>query len=314
MSRSTSSTATSIRASSTDEFVAVVTLPLHAPRTRSRPAAWRRFLARPAGVIGLLLVLLMFIGAVLADFVPFRPDEPYLNHLLEPPSATNPLGTDNLGRDQLSRTMHGGRISLTVAVVVAFVATLAGVPLGLAAGYVGGALDRVLTATMDILMAFPALLLAIAIAAALGQGLSTAIVAIAVVELPRFQRLTRGQVLALNQLEYISAARAIGARGTSIVLRHILPNAVAPIVVQLSLTASFAILAEASLSFLGLSVPPPAPAWGSMLNIGRGYLELAPWLSIFPGLAIALAVLGFNLIGDAARDALDPRLATLERR
>jgi peptide/nickel transport system permease protein/oligopeptide transport system permease protein len=222
------------------------------------------------------------------------------------------MGTDNLGRDMWTRVIHGGRISLTMGLAVGVLALITGVPLGLAGGYAGGWTDRIITGVMDTLMAFPALLLAIALAAVLGQSLWSGVAAIAVVELPRFQRVTRSQVLSVRQLEFVEAARAMGAPASRIVGRHILPNVTAPIVVQLSLSISFAILAEGALSFLGLSVPPPAPAWGFMLNVGRGYLEQAPWVALFPGLAIALAVLGFNLLGDALRDLLDPRMRSAQ--
>jgi len=204
--------------------------------------------------------------------------------------------------------LAGGRISLTIGVLVGFTAMLVGVPLGLLSGYSEGLLDRVLTGSIDIALAFPALLLAIAIAAGLGPGLSTAIIAITVVEIPRFQRLARAQTLFLRELEYVTAAKAIGASDARVMRVHLLPNALPALIVQLSLTISAAILAEAGLSFLGLSVPPPASGWGAMLNSGRGYLEQAPWLSVFPGLAIMAAVLGFNKLGDGIRDALDPRL------
>jgi peptide/nickel transport system permease protein len=224
------------------------------------------------------------------------------------PSLSMPFGADALGRDLLSRILFGAQLSLRVAVLSVGAATLVGTFLGLVAGYAGGWLDQVLMRLMDVFFSFPAILLALGIVAALGPNPSNVVLAIAVVYTPIFARVVRGPVLALKEREFVEAARALGANGGRIVGRHILPNLLSVLIVQVSIALSWAILTEAALSFLGLSAQPPAPSWGVMLNEGRQNLELAPHLAFFPGLAIMLAVLGFNLVGDGLRDVLDPRL------
>jgi peptide/nickel transport system permease protein len=218
------------------------------------------------------------------------------------------MGTDDLGRDVLSRIIYGARASLIAGVVATGIALLIGTALGIVSGYALGPTDTVISRVMDALLAFPGLILALAITAALGPSLVNAMIAIGIVGVPRFARLARAQVLSVRGNEYVEAVRALGASNTRILLRHIAPNILTPVIIQTSLSVAFAILTEASLSFLGLGVQPPTPSWGFMLNQGRDYIAQAPWLAVFPGIAIFLVVMAFNLLGDAIRDALDPRL------
>jgi len=222
------------------------------------------------------------------------------------PSAKAWLGTDRFGRDVLSRVIYGARISLYVAVVSIGLAMLIGGALGLAAGYLGGAWDNAINRVMDVFFSIPGLLLAVGIAAMRGPGVNSAVVAIVIVYTPLFARVMRGPVLAEREKEYVEAIRALGATRATVALKHVLPNVISPFVVQGTVGFSQAILIEASLSYLGLSAQPPTPSWGNMLNEGRTYLETAPWISVFPGIAIMLTVLAFNLIGDGLRDILDP--------
>jgi peptide/nickel transport system permease protein len=228
--------------------------------------------------------------------------------MVRPPDREHLLGSDELGRDILSRLVYGARVSLAVGVLSVGISLLIGVSLGLVAGYRGGWLDEVIMRLMDGLLAFPALVLALAITAALGPSLGNAMIAIGIVGIPGFARLVRGQVLSIRALEFVEAARAAGLSDRRIILRHVAPNVLAPIIVHASLRIAFAVLTEASLSFLGLGAQPPTPSWGSMLNAGREYLEMAPWLSVAPGAAIFITTLSFNFLGDGLRDALDPRL------
>jgi ABC-type dipeptide/oligopeptide/nickel transport system permease subunit len=227
--------------------------------------------------------------------------------MLAGPSPAHLLGTDDLGRDVLTRLLYGARLSLGAACLAVAIATLAGVPIGLVAGYLGGRIDDALMRVIDALQAFPALILAMAIAAALGPGLFNVMVAVGVVYTPRFARLVRGQVLALREEPFVEGARAAGASHARVLARHVLPNVVAPIVVQVSIGVAFALLAETALSFLGVGIKPPEPSWGT--DVGRGYrfMRLAPWLVFMPGTAILLTALAFNLVGDGIRDAFDPR-------
>ncbi len=258
---------------------------------------------------GTLIVLLVIVLAVFADVVaPYDPTEMKVTNGLKRPSAVHPFGTDRFGRDVLSRTIHGSRIALGVALSSIALAFVIGTVLGLVGGYVGGWPDLAIGRVMDVLFSFPTLILAIGIAAMLGPGLNNAALAIAVVYAPLFSRVARGPVIAEREKDHVVAARGLGAGGFRVAFRHILPNVLAPLIVQGSVSLAFAILTEASLSYLGLGTQPPDPSWGTMLNEGRTYLETAPWMSIFPGLAIMLAVLGFNLLGDGLRDVLDPQL------
>jgi peptide/nickel transport system permease protein len=258
---------------------------------------------------GAALVLGMILLAALADVVsPYDPTDVKMVDALKPPSLGHPFGTDRFGRDVLSRTIHGSRIALGVAVSSIALAFGVGTLLGLVGGYVGSWPDLAIGRLMDVLFSFPTLVLAIAIAAMLGPGLDNAALAIAVVYAPLFSRVARGPVIAERARDHVVAALGLGAGTLRVVFRHILPNVLAPLIVQASVSLAFAILAEASLSYLGLGTQPPDPSWGTMLNEGRTYLETAPWMSVFPGLAIMLAVLGFNLLGDGLRDVLDPQL------
>ena len=266
----------------------------------------------PLAVGGTLVLLLLVVVGVAGPWLaPSGVNDVDVDAMLRPPSGTHPFGTDELGRDVLSRVLVAARVSLQVGVVSVGIALVAGVTLGLFAGYYRGWLDSVLMRCMDVLFAFPVLLLAVAIVAVLGPGLLTAMVAIGVVYTPIFARITRAGVLAVREQVFVRAAVSIGASDLRIMRRHVLPNIAAPLIVQTSLSLAFAILSEAALSFLGLGIQPPAPAWGRMLFDGRGFVTDAWWLGVFPGAAIFLTVLAFNLVGDALRDVLDPRQLTL---
>ncbi|MBI4638493.1 MAG: ABC transporter permease [Candidatus Rokubacteria bacterium] len=257
-----------------------------------------------AGLVGAFL-LLTVLAPLLAPYDPVATD---FANVLAPPSWTHPFGTDDIGRDILSRVIHGSRISLQAGLFTVAVALTVGLPLGLAAGFLGGRVDDVIMRALEVILSFPTLVLALGITAILGPKLIHALFAIGIVFVPHFTRLLRAQVLAVKENDYVSAARALGASDARVMTLHVLPNCLAPLLVQSSFSISFAILTEAALSFLGLGTQPPTPSWGIMLSMGRGYLEQAPWLGAFPGLAIFLTVLGFNLLGDGIRDALDPRL------
>jgi peptide/nickel transport system permease protein len=261
----------------------------------------------PVALAGLALVGLYTAVALGVGFFPLRDPLQVSADRLAAPSAAFPFGTDALGRDLFSRVLFGARLSMQVAVLSVAAATVVGGVLGLVSGYVGGFVDLAIGRVMDVFFAFPAILLALGIVAALGSDPVNVIIAIAVVYTPIFMRVVRGPVLALKARDFVDAARAIGATRARIVVRHILPNLLSTLIVQVSLALSWAVLTEGALSFLGLSAQPPAPSWGVMLNEGRQYLEFATHLAIFPGLAIMVAVLGFNLLGDGLRDALDPQ-------
>lgn len=270
---------------------------------------WRRFRRNLLGVIGAVVLVVLIATAALADVIaPYDPLETDATASLEGPSRDHLLGADLLGRDTLSRLMFGARVSLQVGLITMGIATLVGVPLGLVSGYFGGWVDHVSGRVIDALMAFPALVLALALVAALGPGTRNVMIAIGIVATPGFARLVRAQTLAVREFDYVFAARALGCSHTRILFRQILPNVLAPVIVQISLGAAFAILAEAGLSFLGLGVQPPEPTWGNMLSIGFQYMNLSTSLVLFPGMAIFITVLALNFIGDGLRDALDPRL------
>jgi peptide/nickel transport system permease protein len=262
-------------------------------------------LAFMGAVIILLLILLAWVGPALS---PHDPIDINMQARLEPPSLEHPFGTDDFGRDVLSRVLSGAWVSLQVGIIAVSISMVVGVLLGAISGYYGGWLDEVTMRLMDVLFAFPAILLAIAILAALGPGIRNAMIAIGIVYTPIFARITRGSVLTVREQVYVKAARAIGCRDRRILFLHILPNVMAPIIVETTLSLAFAILAEAALSFLGLGTQPPDPSWGRMLSESRGYIQDAPWLGVFPGLAIMFTVMGFNFLGDGLRDALDPRM------
>jgi ABC-type dipeptide/oligopeptide/nickel transport system permease subunit len=262
--------------------------------------------------VGWLIVLMLLFAAVFAPWVaPYAPEEQFSADARQPPSLQYFFGTDTIGRDIFSRVVYGARVSLFVGLASMSLAALLGVSIGLIAGFYGGWADTVLMRAMDALLAFPAVLLAIFIVAVLGPSLVNAVLAVGVVYTPTFARLTRASALSIREKEFLEAARAIGMRDRPIMLRVILLNSLSPIVVQFSLGIGYAILVEAGLSFLGLGVQPPTPAWGSMLGSGRNYMSFAPWLTTFPGLAIFVTVLGFNFVGDGLREALDPRMRRL---
>ncbi len=267
-----------------------------------------RFARNRLAVAGLALVALFTAAALLAPAIqPYDPVQPSWTAVRKPPSARHWLGTDELGRDVASRVLAGARASLLVGVVSVAIAFAAGVPVGLLAGYAGGWLDAGLMRVVDAVLAVPALILAIALSAFLGPSLANAMVAIGLAAAPTFARLARGQALAVKVEAYVEAARAIGAPPWRIVARHLFPNALPPLLVQATLSIASAVIAEAALSYLGLGRQPPSPSWGSMLRDAIGFLGDAPWMAVYPGLAMSLTVLGFNLLGDGLGDALDPR-------
>ena len=281
-------------------------------RAAREPARWgrrfRRTLRSPVVVVGALFAFVIVGMAVFATrLAPAPPDEQNFDLIETPPGAKALLGTDRFGRDVLSRVIHGARISLYVALVSIVSAMTVGGTLGLVAGYLGGHWDNVINRVMDVFFSVPGLLLSVGIAAMRGPGVNSAVIAIGIVYTPLFARIMRGPVLAEREKEYVEAVRALGAGRVTVALRHVLPNVISPFIVQGTVAFSQAILIEASLSYLGLSAQPPTPSWGNMLNEGRTYLETAPWISVFPGIAIMVAVLAFNLIGDGLRDVLDPR-------
>jgi peptide/nickel transport system permease protein len=275
----------------------------------SGAAAWLRALGGdPRAALGLGLVTLASVAALSAALIaPYAPDMPDFVNTLAPPSSAHWLGTDELGRDVLSRIIYGARTSLLVGLLSVAVAALAGTALGLLSGYFGRLADAVIMRTMDVVFAFPSILLALAITAVLGPSLTNAVLAIAVVNLPVFARVARAQTLVVRELEYVEAKRALGFGTGNILLRTVLPNILAPIIVQGSLLFASAIITESYLSFLGLGAQPPTATWGNMLRNAIGFMELAPWLAVFPGAAIFLTVLGCNLLGDGLRDRFDPR-------
>ncbi len=268
----------------------------------------RAFLRHRGGVIGAVLVLLFVAMALLADVVaPADPLAQDLGQRLKAPSAEHWLGTDDFGRDVLSRVIHGSRVSLRLGLVAVAVALLVGGTIGLLSGFYGGWLDLVAMRIMDLMLAFPSILLAIVVVAILGPSLNNAMIAVGVMAVPQYARIVRGSVLSVRGLEYVQAARALGAADARVLVRAILPNVAGPIIVTASLGLATAILDAAGLSFLGLGAQPPTPEWGSMLSQGRELVLVAPWVLTAPGVAVFLAVLGFNLVGDALRDLLDPR-------
>jgi peptide/nickel transport system permease protein len=277
----------------------------------SRPAGhfWRQLWRRKTAVLGLTLAAVVLLGALLAPWL--APEDPLAMspRRFGAPSASAWLGTDQFGRDLLSRLLYGARVSMAVSIAAVGMATLIGGAIGLCAGYFGGRIDLLLMRGVDVLMAFPTLLLALAVVATFGGNTRNLILAVTLAYIPIFSRVIRGSALSVKQNDFVEASRALGARDGRIILRAVLPNVLAPIIVQATFNLSTAIMIEAALSFLGLGVQPPAPSWGSMLSEARNFMELDPWLALAPGGAITLAVLGFNLFGDGLRDILDPRLA-----
>jgi peptide/nickel transport system permease protein len=270
--------------------------------------ALRRLARRKGAMVALAVILLLTVLAVLAPYIsPYDPAKQSWTAVRKAPSMMNWFGTDEVGRDILTRILYGARASLLAGVISVVIAIVVGVPLGLLAGYKGGIVDGIISRFTDAMLACPFLILAIALAAFLGPSLGNAMIAIGVTATPIFVRLTRGQVLAVKSEEYVEAARAVGNPHWRIAFRHILPNVLPQLLVQATLTIATAIIAEASLSFLGLGQQPPAPSWGSMLNSAQRFLTNAPWMAVWPGVAIFVTVLSFNLLGDGLRDALDPR-------
>jgi peptide/nickel transport system permease protein len=268
-----------------------------------------RFGRSAVGLVGGALVLAFLAATALAPLLaPYDPVAPDFGAVLAPPSLAHPFGTDDLGRDILSRVLYGGRVSLQAGLLTVAFALAVGVPLGLAAGFFGGRTDDLIMRGVEVVLSFPTLVLALGITAVLGPKLLHALLAIGIVFVPHFARLVRGQVLSVRENDYVTAARALGASDPRVMGLHVLPNCLAPVLVQSTFSIALGILIEAALSFLGLGTQPPTPSWGIMLSMGRGYLEQAPWLGAFPGLAVFLTVLGFNMLGDGLRDALDPRL------
>lgn len=270
--------------------------------------AWRRFRRHRTGVLGAVIILLLILTAIFAPLLaPEEPTQMQIDQAYAPPDAAHWLGTDEFGRDVLSRIIYGSRIVVGVAVSATLTAAAAGVLLGLVAGYMRGWADGLITRIVDLLLAFPGFLLAVALVTVLGPSVGSIVVVIGLTRLPRFIRLVRGEVLRVAEMDYVAAAQAVGLRDGLIMLRHILPNCLGPILVLTSLTLGDSILTVSGLSFLGIGIQPPTADWGVMLTRGREALLVAPWLPMFPGLAIFFTVMGFNLLGDGLRDALDPR-------
>ncbi len=274
----------------------------------ARAGLWYRVRRNRQMLIGIVCVGTFALLALLAPVIAKDPAALDLMNDLLPPSSDAPFGTDELGRDQFSRIVYGGRVSLQVAMLAVGIGLIFGVPVGLIAGYYGERIDNATMRIMDGLQAFPAVLLAIVIASVLGSGLTNAMIAIGIVSIPGFARLMRGQTLQIKETDYVLSARSVGASDAHIIVRHILPNGAAPIIVAAAVSSAGAILTEASLSFVGLGARPPTPSWGGMLQTGYPYLGTAIWLSLFPGLAIAVTTLGLNFLGDGLRDVLDPKL------
>ena len=283
-------------------------------RGRAAPSQWaaarRRFLRSGTGMFGAGLLVLFALLAVFAGQVsPYDPIHQDFRIEREAPSSTHLMGTDEFGRDVFSRVVWGARVSLQAGAVAASIALVAGLFLGMIAAYYRGRTDALVMRLMDVLLAFPYLLLAIGIVAILGPGLLTAMIAIGIVYIPNYARVVRGAVLSVGARDFVEAARAIGARDRRVMWQHVLPNVLAPIIVQATLNVGTAIIDTAGLSFLGLGTQPPTPDWGNMLSAGRSYIIDSPWIATFPGVAILATVLAFNLVGDALRDAFDPRLS-----
>ena len=291
--------------------MSVVALPREVSARPRVPAALRVLTRRKIVLVGLILVVVTAAVGVLAPVIAGNPTRMEVSARLQSPGSTHWFGTDDLGRDVFARVVYGARLSFVVGVAVVALALLVGLTAGLAAGYFRR-LDNVIMRVMDGLMAFPAIILAIALMASLGPSVTNVIVAIGVVYMPRVARVVRGSVLVVRETAYVEAARALGVRDVSIILRHVLPNCLSPVIVQGSFVFAAAVLTEAALSFLGVGVPPYIPSWGNILSEGRLYLQQAPWLVLYPGAAIMITILGLNLLGDGLRDLLDPKIRGLQ--
>ncbi len=273
---------------------------------------WRRFRRRRSAVLGLAILVILAGLAIAAPLLTsYDPEHQQLSTVLRPASLEHPLGTDYLGRDILTRLFYGARLSLLIGFGAVGIGLLIGVPLGAISGYYGGWADLIIQRVADVLLSFPGFLLALSLVAILGVGLQNVIISVGISAVPSFIRLVRGSVLTIRELTYIEAARSVGVHDVPMILKHVIPNAMTPVIVQASLNLGTAILTAAGLGFLGLGVQPPTPEWGTMLGEGRNYIFSNPNLATFPGLAIFFAVLGFNLLGDGLRDALDPRMKHL---
>lgn len=286
---------------------AAFTLP---PQPNLAARVWDFARRKPLGAVGGLVLLILVIAAIFADVIaPYDPIAQNIPHRLREPSAQYWFGTDTYGRDVFTRVVFGSRVSLYIGLVSVCIGTAAGILIGVSSGYIGGKFDLVVQRVVDGLMGFPPLILALILVVALGPSINSVAAALAVTYVPRVVRLARATALSTSQEMYVDAARAIGSTQLHVMLRHVVPNSLAPVFVLATGYLGTAIVAEASLSFLGLGVPPPAPSWGGMMQFGaRGYLEAAPWLTVYPGLALSVVVFAFGLFGDALRDVLDPRL------
>lgn len=285
------------------------------PASKGRPRRAHRFLTHRAGVVGAILVAIVALGGITAPWLaPYDPTAIMMDDALQPPSGRHLLGTDAFGRDVLSRVMHGARFSLEVGVVSRILALALGTFLGLLAGYYGGRADQAIMRMADVTLAYPGLLLLIAVMAAVGPSKVALFLALGVVGWAGVARLVRSQVLSLKEREFVTAIRSLGAANSRVIARHVFPNVLTPLLVIFSMGLGASIMAEASLSFLGLGAQPPRPSWGSMISGGLDYLRVAPWLSLAPGVVVTLTVLGFNLVGDALRDLFDPKLGRSQRR
>ncbi|NBC95079.1 MAG: ABC transporter permease subunit [Deinococcus-Thermus bacterium] len=273
------------------------------------PETVRRLARNPSAVVGVALVGVLVLAALFAPWLtPYDPTKQALLSVLQAPSGEHLLGTDQLGRDLLARLLYGGRLTLFIGVFAVAVGMVVGVPLGVLAGYYRGWVDMLIMRVMDLMLSFTSFLLAMALVALLGVGLTNVIIAVGIATIPRFARLVRSSVLTIREISYVEASHALGARDGRILSRHVMPNAVAPVIVQATLSMGSTVLTAAGLGFLGLGVQPPTPEWGAMLGEGRNYIFTSAYVTTFPGLAIFVAVLGFNLLGDGLRDALDPQL------
>ncbi|MBM4331258.1 MAG: ABC transporter permease [Deltaproteobacteria bacterium] len=281
------------------------------PKWSQTREVFNRLSKRITAMIGLVIVLIFLVSAIFAPFLaPYDPLEHSLGHMLAKPSWDYPLGRDELGRCILSRVIYGARISLLIGTMVISIGVLLGAPLGIISAYYGGKVDFIIQRFVDTMLAFPGILLALTLIAMLGVGLANVMIAVGISTIPIYARLARSSVLAIKSRQFVEASRSIGASNFKIILRHLLPNSLSPIIVQSTLHMATAILWAAGLGFLGLGINPPTPEWGAMLNGGRLYIRVAYHVATFPGLMIFITVLGFNLLGDGLRDALDPRLKT----
>ncbi|WP_049572106.1 ABC transporter permease [Nonomuraea sp. SBT364] len=282
-------------------------VPVRSGRADRRRRLWRRFRRRPMPMAGLVLVAAFLLLALLGPLVTGDPSAQDYAATLAPPSGAHPLGTDDLGRDALARIAHGAQVSLQAGVLSTLLAMVIGIPIGLVAGFYRRWLDPVVMRLVDVTLAFPFLVFAVGLAAIIGPSLKGVVLALGFSQLPAIIRITRGEVLAIREMDYVAAAIADGAGDRHILFRYVLPNCANPLIVQATVAIPAAIIGESTLSFLGLGVQPPTPSWGVMLTTAQQYLDVAPWLAIWPGVMIALATLGFNLLGDGLRDVLDPR-------